>query len=168
VQDVEAAEVPVHADSPVEAGPKATEARKPEPSPAVELHADAGPSGQMNLGWLRENWGPLLAAVRQRSRPVEALLKSCEPLAVEGDLVVLGFYHRFHKDRVGEDKNRRVVEEALEELWGSPFRIQCKLYEGNAEARERETADSRREKLLDNPMVNEAVKRYGARVIDVQ
>jgi DNA polymerase III subunit gamma/tau len=122
----------------------------------------------MSLGWLQDNWGRLLLSVREHSRSVEALLKSCEPMAVKGDVVVLGFYHSFHKERVAEEKNRKVVEDSLQELGGRHYRVQCQLYEGNAKEREQQTDADRRDKLLDNPMVSEAVKRYGARVIDVQ
>jgi len=42
------------------------------------------------------------------------------------------------------------------------------LFEGNATEREQQTESNRRDRLLDNPMVSEALKRYGARIIDVQ
>ena len=135
------------------------------PQPAVQQPEI---EGDLSLSWLQVNWGRLLQGVRTRSRPVEALLKSCEPLAVDDDVVVLGFYHAFHKDRVSEEKSRRVVEDALQELRGRHHRIQCRLFEGNATEREQQTESNRRDRLLDNPMVSEALKRYGARIIDVQ
>jgi len=135
--------------------------------PAQSTTVGAGSEG-MTLEWLKENWGTLLQATRPRNRAVEALLKGCEPLAVRDDLVTLGFYHAFHKERMGDDKNRVVVEGALADVTGGTYRVKCVMYKGNRQQREHETESERREALLKNPVVNEAIERYGAKVIDVQ
>lgn len=137
----------------------------PEPTP---ISAESVVAGGITLAWLQENWGRLLQATRPRNRVVEALLKSCEPVAVEGDLVTLGFYHSFHKERMAEDKHRTVVEESLAELAGRSCRVKCVLYEGDRKGREQQNEADRREKLLENPVVSEAIKRYGAKVVDIQ
>lgn len=141
----------------------AEEAVEPASVPSVEETVASG----ITLAWLQENWGRLLQATRLRNRMVEALLKSCEPVSVEDDLVTLGFYHSFHQERVAEDKHRAVVEETLAELAGRSYRVRCILCEGDRKEREQSDAD-RREKLLENPVVSEAIKRYGARVVDIQ
>lgn len=123
---------------------------------------------ELSVAWLQENWGRLLQTVRPHSRSVEALLKSCEPASVQDDVVTLGFYHAFHKERMDEEKNRVEVEKALIELAGKPYRVKCVLAAGDRQNKEQESETNRREKLLDNPMVNEAITRYGAKVIDVQ
>ncbi len=135
---------------------------------AASISAESAVAGGITLAWLRENWGRLLQATRPRNRVVEALLKSCEPVAVEGDLVTLGFYHSFHKERMAEDKHRTVVEESLAELAGRSCRVKCVLYEGDRKGREQQNEADRREKLLENPVVSEAIKRYGAKVVDIQ
>nr|MBC7244650.1 DNA polymerase III subunit gamma/tau [Chloroflexota bacterium] len=142
----------------------AEEAVEPPPAPSAEETTASG----ITLAWLQENWGRLLQATKPRNRMVEALLKSCEPICVEEDLVTLGFYHSFHKERVAEDKHRVVVEEALAELTGRFYRVKCVLYEGDRKGREQQNEVERREKLLENPVVSEAIKRYGARVVDIQ
>ena len=180
--------VPSAAPAPRSAGqqPAARAEPRSEPAPPLEPSADlAGPtppgSGppptvavrsvdaqELTLAWLQQNWGQLLQAVRPRSRSVEAVLKSCEAVSVQGDVVTLGFYHSFHKERMEEEKNRLVVEQALAEIARRPYRVRCKLVEGDRGAREQKTEASRREKLLDNPVVSEAITRYGAKVVDVQ
>jgi len=154
---------------------RAPELAKEESSRPVAASSDAGAEPDspaivpgITLSWLEENWGRLLQAIRPRSRVVEALLKSCQPMAVQGDLVTLGFYHSFHKERMDEDKHRSVVEEALAEVGGRAYRVKCALCEGSSREKEQKSEADRREKLLDNPVVSEAIKRYGARVVDVQ
>lgn len=123
---------------------------------------------EASVQWWKQNWGRFLQAVRRRSRPVEALLKSCEPIAAQDDLVTLGFYHAFHRERIGEERSRAVVEEALTEVAGRPYRVKCVLYEGNRQEREQQTAADRRQELLQNPVVREAIEHFGAKVVDVQ
>ena len=148
----------------------AVEASEPMSSPAPELEASGQSAGgtEVTLDWVQSNWGRLLQAVRPRSRSVEALLKSCEPVSVQGDVVTLGFYHSFHKERMDESKNRVVAEDALREITNRAYRVKTALCEGDREAKERDTEASRRERLLGNPVVNEAIARYGAKVVDVQ
>jgi hypothetical protein len=123
---------------------------------------------EITLPWLQENWGTLLRAIRPRNRVVEALLKSSEPMSLEGDLVTLGFYHGFHKERMADDKSIKVVEEALAEITGKALRVKCALCQGDREQKEQDSEAKRREKLLDNPVVREAVQQYGAKVVDIQ
>ncbi|MBM4431494.1 MAG: hypothetical protein FJ026_14290 [Chloroflexi bacterium] len=134
---------------------------------AAEAEATAI-SYDLGQSWLEENWGRLLQAVRVRNRVVEALLKSCEPMSVQGDLVTLGFYHSFHRERVDENKHRMVVEEALTEIGGRPLRVRCALCPGDRQQKEQDTEAKRREKLLESPVVSEAIRLYGAKVKDVQ
>jgi hypothetical protein len=117
---------------------------------------------------LKNGWGQLLQAVRRRSLPVEALLKSCEPVAVRDNVVTLGFYGAWHKERMSGDKNRAIVEEALAEVTGKPYRVKIALYKGNRQERERQATADRHEELLRNPVVREAIEEFGAKVVDVQ
>jgi len=165
-----ASEVP---SVPAQAGPQVAEASAPKPSApslAVRAQADTPSSdeSQITQAWLKEHWAALLRAIRPRSRSVEALLKSCEPVAVQGDLVTLGFYHGFHKERMDEEKDRHVVEEALAQIAGRTYRVKAALFKGDRQHRERQAGEERRAKLLENPVVSEAIKRYGARVVDVE
>jgi len=133
---------------------------------------EGGPSAPNEPGitqaWLREHWGALLKAIRPRSRSVEALLNSCEHASVQGDLVTLGFYHGFHKERMDDEKSRRVVEEALAEIAGRAYRVKSTLCKGDRKPMQPKPEEERRAKLLDNPVVSEAIKRYGAKVVDVE
>jgi DNA polymerase-3 subunit gamma/tau len=152
---------------------RASQAGAPSPAEASAGAADKGaspPAGipELTRSWLQENWGSVLQAIRPRNRAVEALLKSCEPMAVQDDRVTLGFYHSFHREKTNEDRNRQVIEETLSELAGRPLRVKCALLEGDREQKEQESEAKRREELLDNPVVREAVERYGAKVIDIQ
>ncbi len=156
----------------IDLGPSASIADSPEPPEASadsssESAALAGQVTVLDMEWLRANWAALLRAVRPRNRSVEALLKSCEPLSADPGLITLGFYHAFHKDKLDEPTHRGEVEQALAEISGQTVRVKCVLIEEEPETREQRSRANRREQLLKNPVVHEAIEKFGARVIDV-
>jgi DNA polymerase-3 subunit gamma/tau len=147
------------------------ESLKPgDPAGDAPPEAEPLPSDEsgMTLAWLGEHWGALLRAIRPLSRPVEALLNSCEPVSVNGDLVTLGFYHGFHKERMDEGKNRQVVEDALRQISGRMYRVNATLRKGDREQSRGKTEEERRARLLKNPVVREAINRFGAKVVSVE
>ena len=85
---------------------------------------------------------------------LDALLRSaCEPVAIEGNTLVLGFYYSFHKEKVEDPKYRRMIERQLSEYFGTPYQLRCDL-------KSRENKVNRQSHL-----VQEALK-MGARIID--
>jgi hypothetical protein len=110
---------------------------------------------------LRDKWPEFLNALRPRNLPLEALMRACEPMAVEGDVVVLGFSHDFHRSRVEEDQSKRDVEQVLSELIGQRYRVRCELSKqrtvnpppASAKAEVAPPADSA---MIDDPVVRAA------------
>lgn len=97
-------------------------------------------------------------------------MRSCRPVAVEGDVVVLGFDYDFHRGKVEEERNRRDVEEALSSLVGQRYRVRCVLAQGVRQERavaspQRSTSDASVEQIAtDDPVVRAAVK-LGAKIV---
>jgi hypothetical protein len=119
---------------------------------------------------LRDRWSEFLNALRPRNLSLEALMRSCRPVAVEGDVVVLGFDYDFHRGKVEEDRNRQDVEEALSGLVGQRYRVRCVLAQGFRQ--ERTVAPSQRapsdspvvQSVSDDPVVRAAVE-LGAEIV---
>ena len=107
------------------------EARAESVEPAVETPEEARaleqPSG---IEYLQQHWGEFVASLRGTgsSGNLDALLRSaCEPVALEGDTLVLGFYYPFHRDRIDDPKYRHLVEKKLGEVFGTPYQVKCVL-----------------------------------------
>jgi hypothetical protein len=119
---------------------------------------------------LRDRWSEFLNALRPRNLSLEALMRSCRPVAVEGDVVVLGFDYDFHRGKVEEDRNRQDVEEVLSGLVGQRYRVRCVLAQGFRP--ERTIAPSQRApsdspvvpSVSDDPVVRAAVE-LGAEIV---
>ena len=93
---------------------------------------------------------------------MEALLNSGEVLGVEGNVVVLGFRYRFHRDKMGSEEYRQVVDESLLELLGAHYTIRCvdpASYESPEETGESSALDSEELKRF-------AVEELNAQIVD--
>jgi hypothetical protein len=117
---------------------------------------------------------------------------------VEGNKVVIGFdpSRQFHRDKVSEAENRRIVEEALVQVLGQPCRVECESVPrrsgqaigshpaspspatsasapaqaepGSSPALGREAApDERYREATQDPVIKSAVEELGAQVVDV-
>lgn len=96
----------------------------PVPPPPVVVPADEGPVPP-ELAKLRAEWSTVQEAVRLRSRTAGALLNSgCQPRAVTGDTIELGF--RFAKivERAAADAPAMAaIREVLSELLGRSVQV---------------------------------------------
>jgi DNA polymerase-3 subunit gamma/tau len=127
--------------------------------------------GSLTPEALRGRWPDFLNALRPRNLPLEALMRSCEPLAVEGDVVILGFTHDFHRSRVEEDQNRQDVEDVLAELIGQRYRVRCVLAQqrtgGSPPTRTGvQAAPSVDSAMVDDPVVRSAPPSADSAMID--
>ena len=85
---------------------------------------------EIELKTIRDKWGLFIASLagEGQSGNLDAFMRSaCDPVAVEGDVLVLGFYYSFHKEKIEDRQYRQVVERKLKEVFGKPFRIRCIL-----------------------------------------
>jgi len=78
---------------------------------------------------LKENWAKFLEAVKPLNHSVCALLRAARPKKVDEDYVTLEVFYQFHKDQLEQERNRRVLEQALSGLFETSLRIKCELGE---------------------------------------
>ena len=112
-----------------------------------------------DFGCFISRWKEFIQSLRGEgsSGNLDAFLRSaCEPLALEGDTVTLGFYYSFHKEKIEDPKYRHLVERKLKEVFGRPYKIKCILVD-----HKRETSQSREQ----NPLIKAALE-MGAEIKD--
>jgi len=89
---------------------------------------------------------------------LDAFLRSaCEPVAVEDDTLVLGFYYSFHKEKIEDPKYQHLIERKLEEFFQQPSKVRCILVERKKKA----PSSSKRE----DPIIKAAIE-MGGRVVE--
>jgi len=120
----EAAEV---TDSSQEAPESSQEAEIPEVVHSAEA---LGGEASQDFDYFSGRWREFIQSLRGEgsSGNLDAFLRSaCEPLALEDDTLILGFYYSFHKEKIEDPKYRHLVERKLKEVFGRPYKIKCIL-----------------------------------------
>ena len=92
----------------------------PEPAPpAPAATASASPAD------LDRVWADVVIGMRAKSPSLQALLRSGYLLKVEQEEVTVGFLHDFHRNQFADVAKRRLLEEVLSRVLGSPHRVSC-------------------------------------------
>lgn len=71
-------------------------------------------------------WQQFLLEVKSKNNSIHAMLRVCEP-DFNGKEVCLTFPYKFHKERVEDTKNRELVEEILNKVYGERYSVKCVL-----------------------------------------
>jgi DNA polymerase-3 subunit gamma/tau len=115
-----------------------------------------------DIDYVRSHWREFIKSLRGEgsSGNLDAFLRSaCDPVGLEDDTLVLGFYYSFHKEKIEDAKYRHLVEKKLKEVFGRPYKIRCVL------------VDSKRgvpsQARTQNPIVKAALE-MGARISEVE
>jgi DNA polymerase III subunit gamma/tau len=128
----------------------------PEPDRArIEVPHQEAPQ---DIDYLRSRWREFIKSLRGEgsSGNLDAFLRSaCDPIALEDDTLVLGFYYPFHKEKIEDAKYRHLVENKLKEVFGRPYKIRCVLVDNKREVPTRPRTE--------NPVIKAALE-MGARI----
>jgi len=83
---------------------------------------------------VEKEWSKMLLAVKPFNHSVEAFLRAARPKLFRGKTLVLEVFYPFHKDRLEEAKNRKVVEMGLSKVFGVNLAFECVLSKSKKEA----------------------------------
>jgi hypothetical protein len=72
-------------------------------------------------------WPDILQAIKPYNHTLEALLKGCQPGDITDNVITLHFKFKFHKEKIEDMQNKRIVEEVIEKVTGRSFTISCVL-----------------------------------------
>jgi DNA polymerase-3 subunit gamma/tau len=94
---------------------------------------------QPNLEQVKAKWGQVMEAIKHEKRTIHAFLTESEPSKLEDQCLVLYFKkgYTFHKEKVENQENRKMVEKALENVMGYTLHVVCQM-EGEAQTEEKE------------------------------
>ena len=70
-------------------------------------------------------WEKILKEVKPINSSIEALLRSSKPVEFDGEKLMLGVYYKFHKDKLDEYKNKKIVEDVTGKVFSKDIRIEC-------------------------------------------
>jgi len=113
---------------------------------------------KVELAQVEEKWGEVLTAVKPYNHSVEAFLRAARPKKmVNGGLIIEVFY-KFHKEKLEEAKNRKIVEIGLDKVFGGFLNFDCVLSEGQKKEIRSEKAETREEKVVSETEIYDVAK----------
>jgi DNA polymerase-3 subunit gamma/tau len=119
------------------------------------------PSAGLSLNDVERAWPQVIELVKAKRMSLSLYLAEAEPAEVEGSVIVLGLpsEFRFHKETLGKDQNKLVIEDAFAQVLGQKVRIQCVVTE-----RDGATHDAARESA---PVKDEGVPDIVAKALEI-
>ncbi len=76
-----------------------------------------------------DNWSTILTKIKQVNVSLEGLLRQSKVLEFDGKKIKLGCNYKFHKDKIEETKNRKIIEDIAFQVFEKNIRIECQLTE---------------------------------------
>ncbi|PSL45965.1 DNA polymerase-3 subunit gamma/tau [Salsuginibacillus halophilus] len=133
--------------------------------------------------YLLEQWGSVLAQVKSQSVPAHAWLSDAKPAAVSSSAFTLVFQNEMHRGMV-DTKFRELVEQTVAKATGSERELLTLLnpqweklveaYKESPQPQQQPSGDptgavnDEVESASEDPLVDEAVKRFGEELIEVK
>ena len=81
----------------------------------------------IDLDKVIQSWGNILLAIKPINHSVEAFLRAAKPIKFTDRKLVLEVFYPFHKDRLEEPKNKKIVEAGLFQVLGVELIFDCVL-----------------------------------------
>ena len=134
---------PPPATSPAQKPAPAQESAPVEESAVSEEPAAAAPavSGHLDAAAVRSMWPTVREKVRDRSKPLYAMLDAAIVRAVEGDTLVLAHTAAPLAKRLTEQHNSEIIRDALKDALGVDWRLRCEVGGGEPAAVQQAPAD---------------------------
>lgn len=127
-------------------------------------------------------WNEVLAVVKKYNHSLSFILRVCQPREINGNKLCLAFKYKFHKERIGENNIRALVEKVLLEVYGQPIMVEALIDESievnNDNVYKSEAIDTDEklsEKNRDNDdkdssdggenMINNLLKTFGGKIV---
>ena len=76
-----------------------------------------------------QNWDKILRSMRPHNNSIEALLRSTRPAAINGNILTLEVFYRFHKEKLESVRCIGIIEKVLKDLFSEEIKIKCLLGE---------------------------------------
>jgi len=134
----------------IEGSPPPVEVAEVSAPEAAEI---SPPEADNKLDYLKSNWKHVIEQVPDRIKRTAAvaILRSAgvQPIAIDGDTIVLTFRYPYHKEKIEELENRKITAEIISNFLGHSCQVRC-VYE-----------------VEENHLVREAQK-IGAKITDVE
>ena len=97
-----------------------------EPEPEVIAESTANKDfPAIKLSEIQKKWKPYLKKLREYNHSLSLTLSVGEVREINGKIITIAFGFQFYMDRVWEAKNKKIIDNILEEVYGAPITFVC-------------------------------------------
>ncbi len=107
----------------------------------------------ISLEAVQRQWNHILDVLKTHNLPTQALMRSCKPIGIEGNTLVLNWPSEMLRSKYEDAKTKRLVEDIISDALASRILTRCVVIAKG--------------KSDDDPLVQAAVK-LGGRVLGTQ
>lgn len=83
--------------------------------------------GLLTLEKLIEHWPDFIAATKPNNHSVAGVLRSSRPKAVEGGIVTIEAFYKFHQEKLTDVHTKQVLSDVLKKLFGEKVKVEIVL-----------------------------------------
>jgi hypothetical protein len=148
---------------PADAGPQASAAAPPAEEEIAPPPVPDDPDA-LTVADVHARWNTLMKAVKRLDKKAPAMLKSGRLTGVRGGAIVLTVASDLLKEKIEAEANRRVIEQALEEVFGLPLTVECRVHDASQQGKLPEMSDL----LSSDSVIASAVNDLGGQISDIQ
>lgn len=82
-----------------------------------------------------DKWPEILQAVKPMNHSVEALLRACRPAQLNEGRITIEVFYPFHKQKLEEERNRKIIEDGIKKVLGFPWKVYCTLAQKDSKSK---------------------------------
>jgi len=102
---------------------------------------------ELEMTQVEERWSEILCAVKPYNHSVEAFLRAARPKKIVAGKLIIEVFYKFHKEKLEEEKNRKIVELGMQKIFGGEVRFDCVLAQGKRGTESREERSTTTDRL---------------------
>ncbi len=103
----------------------AGQARSKFQDPSSKIQDQTTLAAEDTIGLVKSKWGNIVAEVKPFNHSLSGFLQNMEPKEVADGSLVISTKYGFHKDRLRDLKNKKVIEDAIEKVVGQRLKLEC-------------------------------------------
>lgn len=129
------------------------QATEPEPTTKKTTSQTNTQPTKATLETIQSEWSKVVEKVDVSNHSLTFILKMCTFRQLTGNELTIGVQYSFHKEKVEEQKSKRVVEQALESVLGEKIFIYCEMAPGESV-------------VVENTELSSLASEFGGEVVD--
>ena len=95
---------------------KSMRLEKEERTEKVEKKVDLNSSNKITLDTVNLEWNEILEEMKSHNHSLTAFLKTCQPIEVRKNEIIISCKYSFHKDKLKQIENKAIIEKVMAEI----------------------------------------------------